>query len=64
MERNITLDDFNKIIDSMKDLRDWMDGHVRPEINEALRHLERAKFIWIEIEAAHARERQRRQNTD
>jgi len=56
VERNATVDDFIEMEDRLKHLRDRTYGQVKPEINEALRHLERAKYILIEMEAAHERE--------
>lgn len=56
MERSITVEDLNKIIEFIKDLRDITYSEIKPEINEALLHLERAKFILIELKASRARE--------
>lgn len=53
---NATVMDFIEIEDLVKAIRDRTYAEVKPEINEALRHFERAKYILIEMDAAHARE--------
>lgn len=54
--KTATVEDFIEMEERIKALRDGTYGQVKPEINEALRHLERAKYILIEMEAAHERE--------
>lgn len=55
--RIATAKDFIEIEERLKSLRDHTYGEVKPEINEALLHIERAKYIIIEIEAARERRR-------